>query len=339
MIEYIKTHICEHIDKSIQSNDLSFIQLSNSKLQDGKIIFLIFKKNENRPWLVAKIMRTPLYSAIMEERFRHLLYISSQLPAKVKLHVSIPITLFHIGSDSILIEKFLPGNPLWTIIGAPNYLNSKGNLMESIKPVLDWLFNFNVATCSATTTNRRVFYELVNRFLKLAQVNNDVVTTVRAVVEKYDLCVDFPLVGVHGDFSPQNILLDNKKNVNIIDWELFLPRGIPLYDFFMLSITCGAARYTHNYTEWHLRYINGMQDTFLKDNSLSEMLREFLREYCKEFNIDRNICVVFLLLLLLDLSVREKYILGSAISKDMIWEKVLIYFVRNIGIYKKAFTL
>jgi len=106
---------------------------------------------------------------------------------------------------------------------------------DEIKLVIEWLIDFQNNTKQEIRTDIEIEYE-INK-LKNKICDNLELDTTKCLVwlEDYKIFLKnnkFFTTAVHGDFWINNIIYDSKlSKINVIDWEKYVDRGSPLYDF------------------------------------------------------------------------------------------------------------
>lgn len=97
--------------------------------------------------------------------------------------------------------------------------------------------------------------------------------------------LEFPIVGVHGDFAPWNIRVE-KQGVNVFDWEGYIQEGIPLYDLCHFH-------YVQAYLFSSLDYVNELLNS------------KIIEEYLVSLNIDAHAKVLLIKLSIISMILSE----------------------------------
>jgi hypothetical protein len=336
MIDAIKTFLCLHIDKgNVRERDLSVLQVSNTKTANGKVVFLVFKGRDRFPSWAVKVTRDPSCFPIMKERFLYLSSAGEAIPQSLRAQASVPLSCGYIGDTFLIVERYLCGTPLWTLLGKPRFLRYGRNINRALRPALEWLLTLSRETRSDMDWS--LLNSLIARFADVYKDDPELVRKIDRILGSAKNYDSLPSVAVHGDFSPQNILL-NGNVVNVLDWDSFIEKGCPLHDFFMFAITCGASQFRYPPVDEHRRYIRGLEYALLEENIFSQFLEWHLGQYLEEMSIRRDLVAVFLTSFLAELSIRERSTLGPmiSISRDAMWERVLIHCVDNIDDIMKS---
>lgn len=167
--------------------------------------------------------------------------IENEIKALLYLHEKgvkgIPFLIHYglIDGRSFLVEEFIEGHspgPLYYLV------DGRQKLTLGVKPVLEWLRteSYKKTICGETTANRLLeetfrFLDIINKYVPLDCSNLDKLSK-----SMEDLSI--PLVCIHGDLAPQNIIIYNKsETIKILDFQLAKFREPPIdQNYFILNL-------------------------------------------------------------------------------------------------------
>ena len=79
-------------------------------------------------------------------------------------------------------------------------------------------------------------------------------------------------VPIHGDYTPQNVYVDDGEVTGVIDWEYGSPGGNPIVDAGILVLTVANRQFGG--------FEAGYEKVFRRDTEASRIARSLVREYC-----------------------------------------------------------
>jgi SAM-dependent methyltransferase len=132
-------------------------------------------------------------------------------------------------SDKIWIEDWIPGRKI-----EPLEFNE-------VKMALDWLFNFQESSDKELMTKEFLMSEtnyVRNGILSNIERNNSIYIKIIEDYGNYLEHLPINITAEHGDYFFGNILIDESKNLHVIDWAYHRKKGDPFFDpiFFITQI-------------------------------------------------------------------------------------------------------
>lgn len=183
------------------------------------------------------------------------------------------------------------------------------NDLRELELVLRWLINFQ-----SSTRNNGFEKHVIDDEIKLIQNKldeNQLIKSLRSEkwLEDYEKLFDgdkVKLTGVHGDFSPHNILIKiDESKVNVIDWETYCSNGSPFYDmakvvYHVLTPNSSVDEFRKNVK--NIKNVEGLRiiekillENFQKKINLIIILRYyFLKDLACNDNVDKKYFVTLL---------------------------------------------
>jgi SAM-dependent methyltransferase len=194
-----------------------------------------------------------------------------------------------IFSENLLLEDWIEGN-------SPNFNNLKQTTM-----VLTWLLDFQLKTSEQMYDLKKISHETDQikknlhdiDDLNLDQINKWLLDYVNEVNK-----LEVKTTGVHGDFGPNNILVNmDKSSVNVIDWETFAKDGSPFYDIAK--------------TVYHVLTPNSSVDEFIenvKNMNNHETIQVINKMLSKHFQNKINLVIILRYYFIKDLAMNKTII-------------------------------
>lgn len=229
--------------------DLSLIRRSSTWLgEEGKVVYLFFRKGEDLPAVVAKTVLSRQYGAAIHKEGANTraVWEISILRPKVPQPLAVEI----INGLPVYFEKACPG------VGFPEKvrdcwrMKSKERLIrETVDAVARWIesfqsaFNSKLRRLSASEVEKhwlaplRTFAERHGPLAKTERAFLGACTEAAESLKERRIA----LPPVHGDLWGGSVLWGLDDGMRIIDWEFFQPRGLPMQDLIYFAIHPGFA--------------------------------------------------------------------------------------------------
>jgi Phosphotransferase enzyme family len=199
------------------------------------------------PLLVAKLARCAEGERALAAEFDVLRNLWPTRGGALSAELPRPLALERIAGRLTLLSTAVPGTPLAVRYYMPGHVRNPGLVGEDFALAGAWLARFQTQTHSGTTTlGPEMFEEWIRPTLQRyrAEVGwsgweSDLAGQLS------DLCVlldgiRVPVVGVHGDYAPGNILIDSGGVSGVVDWELGRSVGLPFADLFKFAASYGS---------------------------------------------------------------------------------------------------
>ncbi|MDZ7342467.1 MAG: phosphotransferase [candidate division KSB1 bacterium] len=267
-------------------NEISVIQRSSTwRKGQGKIVQLLFRRNDRQPFAVAKFARNEAYRQSIVREFEQLRCVRQQAAPEFNQTLPRPLWLGEIGGKTIYLESACQGQSLSRMLSDCRFFLQR-KVVQTYELAADWLkaFATELSRHSVTASEpqmERFLDEPLDRILR----QNDLSTAEAQLVHRLQRAFialqrqRVPLVPSHGDFGGGAILLNNQK-IAVIDWEFFQPQCLPLFDLFKLLIHPGVA--------FVKRPTWGMLDqlrTLFEVPWYAELARRLVLNHCSELNL------------------------------------------------------
>jgi hypothetical protein len=242
--------VCEKINAIAASRGIppatSGIVIAVDYAPAAKATLLLFSA-DGRPCLVAKLARSPETEPALVAEYTALLDVWSARPPSVTAELPHPLALERIAGRLVMLSTAVRGTPLTIRYYAPGHVRHPGRVAADLAVAGSWLARFQAETRSGTMTlGPEAFEEWIlptfHRYRAEAGWSgweSDLLDHLS------DLCTllsgtRVPVVAVHGDYAPANILLDAGRVSGVVDWELGRGAGLPFSDLFKFAASYGS---------------------------------------------------------------------------------------------------
>lgn len=298
-IDYIKSNKRLFMDKFESCDHILFI-VRNSKWERNvdKFVLILFKDNDSRPFAIAKVGLIESKGLFIEE-FEKAERVYNNFESNQEVSVPKPIAFFASEKIAGYFENCIPGVPFNDYLKRFFRKNRKRvlyiDVMEKCTRVLISM------GCNNELLNEKdfsqYFYKPLEDFHKstLGINHESELLKIKSGIESIEKDT-LNSVWMHGDFWTGSILYD-KSNIGVIDWEFFLGKGVPFWDFFSLVFHIGA------------------DFNYFTDPKITQKIDSLLLELAASYKIDKNnIPILFQSYLLFNVHFRDttdKYWLNS----------------------------
>jgi aminoglycoside phosphotransferase len=220
-----------------RSADWIPVMITPTFATSAHVVFVIYKGPARAPVLVLKVARAGHSAALARETER----LRQVQRARLGGFDSIPRVIasgpFH-GVD-VLLQTALGGQPVTRRTVARRF-------DECARAVLDWILELHRSTRRARTSSARDTFDahaagaldaaaaLFPNEPVLLRRTDTILRTLRGV--------DAGTVFEHGDLGAPNLLLDDSDRLQVVDWELASPHGLPGADLFFALHYLARAR-------------------------------------------------------------------------------------------------
>lgn len=263
------------------STRLSCVMLTPRFRASSHVICFVLTEGQSEPIFVVKLPRLPGDHSRLDREAANLHAANhNRAPEDVSIPRVVAYEDFH--QHRLLIETAVPGRTM-----SPAVVRRQPELCT--ETAITWLTNLQLATVTRSATASSWFERLIEepllQFKKTLPANDDTVRLIDATVALLQSLRhrDIPLVMSHEDFSPPNILLTEKGNIGVVDWELAEPQGLPASDFFFFLTYIAFAR---NGARKNAEYIKAFQQAFFGANTWSQ---PYARRYGESLKIPQEI--------------------------------------------------
>jgi hypothetical protein len=210
-------------------------------------VTLLLLGADGRPGLVAKLARRPETEPALVAEWTALAAIWSARPPSVTAELPRPVALGRVGGRLVLLSTAVPGTPLAARYYSPGHVRHPEHVTADLATAGSWLARLQGETRSGTVAlGPDAFRDWICPTFRRYQAEvgwsgweTDLLSHLS------DLCallggIGLPLVAVHGDYAPGNILLDSGQVSGVVDWELGRGAGLPFSDLFKFAASYGS---------------------------------------------------------------------------------------------------
>ena len=280
---------------------------------------------DGRPLLVAKLARHLAGERALVAEHDALTSLWSAPERGVTAELPRPLALGRVAGRRVLLSTAVPGTPLTIRYYTPGHVRRPGLVAEDFALAGGWLARFQADTRSGTAVlGRDAFEEWIRPTLLRyrAEVGWGAWES-ELTGHLSDLCARLsgtrvPVVAVHGDYAPGNILADSGRVCGVVDWELGRSAGLPFSDLFKFAASYGSyldratpptrgslaghpgwsqARETWGFTPgWTNR--TGILYAFFGSGWFPELVQGFLERHLRRLQVPSSVVRLFLLVFL-----------------------------------------
>ncbi|NIR47295.1 aminoglycoside phosphotransferase family protein [candidate division KSB1 bacterium] len=240
VLDYLKQN-WQHLElqRFGEPASLSFVMATPRFRASSHLIFFILSKSRSKPILVVKVPRIQGDNSRLDREASNLRFVHSARPGGF---ATIPNVVAYEDylSNRLLIETAMTCDTMRRAI-------VRRQPEVCIDAVLDWLLELQQAT--KRRDRDHWFEDLVKQPLNDFQTvfpstaDEDYLFEQTRKIADGLLNKDLPFVCEHGDLSSPNILMGEKNEIAVVDWELAEPQGLPAVDlFFFLTYVAFARR-------------------------------------------------------------------------------------------------
>jgi len=212
-------------ERGFNSNQrhLSWLWLTGGLRSTNKIVAIVFAEKETEPRLIVKLPRVPEAEPSLAQEAAILRAVHTLHPTGIH---GVPHVIFFekCSGTWALGETVLTGVPLFTQL-------RKGNFHELALQATDWLIQL---AGRQTRQPRAIWWEhiVVSTLHDFEQYFGPVIDPLLLQQTQSVLKTlgDLPSVCEQRDFSPWNVLLDEQKQLIVLDWESAELQGLPALD-------------------------------------------------------------------------------------------------------------
>lgn len=260
--------------------DFQSVLLTPRFQTSAHVISLIIAKKTGEPVLVTKAARNGGPDGALAREAANLRLVHAARPGGFD---SIPRLIAHeeYRGTPLLLETAVAGRIL-----KPSLVRQRPR--QYAQAILDWITPLHVATAQR---NGRAAHMSGHWSELMHQLANDHPLTdsdAQLVVRTRELIApltraSLPLVFEHGDLSAPNILIADTGALNVVDWELANPEGLPAHDLFF-SLAFVAFSRAGATTE--SQYVEAFADAFFGAGAWA---RPYVERYAESLRLDRDL--------------------------------------------------
>jgi hypothetical protein len=191
-----------------------------------------------QPTAVAKVSLTPSGADQRVADFTNLTRFGA-IARSAGAAIPQPLQRLGVGDQQILMQSALAGSP-----AVARLMTSHRSLVSLLDRLVEWLARWQAATREEQPLSREQLQrwwllpaaQLAPRWVgatKYQRWLEDQITPL--------LGMPMPMVAAHNDLTMWNVLVDNKGELGVVDWEAAQPHSLPLTDFFYAVTDAVAA--------------------------------------------------------------------------------------------------
>jgi aminoglycoside phosphotransferase (APT) family kinase protein len=264
-----------------EPQELSAIVLTPGFKASSHLIVFVLKAGYTTPILVIKLPRLSGDHGRLDKEVENLHKLHGMRQGGFDSMPEI-VAYEDCGKHRLLVETMVRGEVMRRAM-------VKRQPENCILAALNWLDEISSVSMVSSQNKKGWFERLVeNSFtvlessFPLSETEKKLVARSREIVAPLREAT-IPLVFEHGDFSAPNILIDQKKQLGVVDWELAEPLGIPTADlFFFLSYVA----FSREGAEKLNNYIAAFHNAFFKPKGRT---KPYVFHYCEMLNLSRDL--------------------------------------------------
>lgn len=190
-----------------------------------------------------------------------------------------------LGANFALIQEFCRGIPILFLLQRKSYLMRSGRIGRNVMLATKLLVKLHTFTKEEVILDQVYLRNCFRPLFEKADGNRPFLDIIGRLENKR-----LPLVMSHNDYIPSNILVDERDNLRVLDWEYATKKDLPLVDLFIFLL-----RAYRNIKKSPEELDMFVKELFLANNFFSKILRENITFYCRQMGIDRDTAIVIFL--------------------------------------------
>ena len=158
-----------------------------------------------------------------------------------------PLLMERIGGRAVLATTALPGSPLTVRYHEPGHVRDPELVAADLRLAGSWLYRFQCeAQRGEPVPMEEMFDSWVRPVFERYRQRVGWSTWEEQLLDRLTLLatelrdVPVPLVTVHGDYAPGNVLVEKGRVSGVVDWELGRSAGPPFSDLFKFAASYGS---------------------------------------------------------------------------------------------------
>lgn len=215
------------------------VKLDTTALPGGSIVMLLFVNDEPEPSFVVRTPRTPGHPQRILRNFESLRFLA-QLRAVSRL-VPRPVYCGELDGEMTSVESCMPGLPLAVPMRIARVERRLADAAYLFGIAALWLWRLHCQTSSLRISEGSLRNRETSLGRSICALHDEGFISAsqkRSLFEALRIAAGqaMPVARVHGDFNPNNVLVDRRNGLSVIDWEFSGP-GWSLWDLFTLART------------------------------------------------------------------------------------------------------
>lgn len=212
----------------------------------AKVTLLLFG-DDGTPCLAAKLARTGAAEPALEAEHTALTGVWSLRPPSIAAELPRPVALERVAGRLMLLSTAVPGTPLARRYHLPGHVRDPAMVAEDFHLAGSWLSRLHDETRQGSVVlGPDAFDSWIRPVFRRYQATVGWGDWERGLLDHLARqCAllagtRLPVVAVHGDYAPGNILLDAGRVSGVVDWELGRTAGLPFSDLFKFAASYGS---------------------------------------------------------------------------------------------------
>lgn len=291
----------------------------------AKVTLLLFGP-DRLPLLVAKLARHPAGERALQAEHQALADLwAAQGDRGITTELPRPLALERVDGHLTLLSTAVPGMPLKVRYYTPGHVRHPRLVAADFAHAGAWLARFQQQTRSGTETLggeafARWIAPVLCRYRTEVGWNHREARLARHLSELSGRLsgTRVPVVAVHGDYAPGNIMVTGDRVSGVVDWELGRRAGLPFSDLFKFAasygsyldraapLSRGAVPGHPGWAQAHTRWggtpgwtnRTGILYTFQGAGWFPELVRRYLDEHLRRLGVPPPAARLFLLVFL-----------------------------------------
>jgi len=316
-------------------SDISFIRRGSTWLGEaGKVVYIIFRRGDKYPSLIAKSVMSPKHGKIIINEAQNIMAVWDSASERFRESLPRPLDVIEIEGIPVYFEEAIPGVAFpEKVIFCLGKKKKEKIISETIDKLAVWLNDFQKCfNPSKEIIDSGVVEERILSPLELFSAKHDLSAREQRFIEELKENAgllegrNISLQPAHGDLWGGSVLWGLDGTMCIIDWEFFEPQGLPLLDFLYFSVHPGFV--VNNKGE------NGLLGEFMNlfhDNYFSGLICEHLKTHAKAAGVESSEVIELLLsIILINLSLER----DTRNKTEDSWRSLIRYFAKNGSLCK-----
>jgi hypothetical protein len=238
--EFVKQNKTLFLPETINNSEISFIIRKTAwQRKSDKYVILLFLIGAKEPFAVVKA-GSAAHIISLEAEFRSALTVYNKFGKDKSFTVPEPLSFNAVDGSVVYFERPVSGLPvnnyLKLITDNKKKLYAYLGILERCKDIL-LKFNFH-----GEQLNFDEYFYLPIEDFKKTERGKRYPMELNALINYCDtkLMNKLQAVWMHGDLWGGSVLYGEER-INIIDWEFFTEKGVPLWDFFSIAFHAGES--------------------------------------------------------------------------------------------------
>ncbi|MEM7393325.1 MAG: aminoglycoside phosphotransferase family protein [Verrucomicrobiota bacterium] len=299
-------------EAGVDFQHLTCLPMDRSHTGRQLFLVLVFKNGEPSPFALFKVARTDDDREALQREFANLERLRD---AGV---TSVPAPLYCTERDGFFFLAESVGEGTRMKNRNPDRYFSSSDFPKHFDAVSDWLLAFHQALGEPVESVDRRVTEALSAYRERFKVSPDLDRLLDSSAER--LMEGIPTLSpVHGDFCTANILVSDRGQIFVIDWENPMQPSWPLKDLihFSTSIWCMP------YRKGEERLMKNIKELWTGRTSSSRMIRAKMEHALTQLQLDPSLALPLQVMVWVDYA-NEKMDYFQRANAGKIWRPLII---------------